>query len=83
MTNTSKNMATLEQLLTNVHDQHPAISHLMNEALTICQSRHVAHAGIHFQLRNALESIRVGRPDDATRYIQIALAIEERWAVTA
>jgi hypothetical protein len=72
-------LADLEQLLTQAHDQHPAIAKAMHEALTICQSRHVAHAGTHFQLRNALESIRIDRPDDATRYIQNALDIQARW----
>lgn len=82
----TKSLATLEQLLEGVRDgagRDPALAQAMSEAVKICQSRHVAHAGIHFQLQLALASIRTGRPsDDATRYIEIALDIQSLWSGT-
>ncbi len=78
-----KNLAALEQLLTDARDKYPATAEAMSEAVRICQSRHAVHGGINFNLRVALASLRAGRTDDATRYIQIALDIEDRWNSTA
>jgi hypothetical protein len=77
------NLAALEDLLSGVHDQakneHPALAQAMSEAVTICQSRHGVIAGVNMLLQLALASIRAGRPDDAVRYIEIAINIEQRW----
>lgn len=82
--NETRNPATLEQLLADVRDragsEHPWLAEVMREAVAICQSRHAVHAGTHLQLQAALASIRAGRSDDAARYIEIAIDIEERWA---
>jgi hypothetical protein len=80
----TKNMATLEQLLADVRDlassEYPAIAQAMTEAITICQSRHGVRAGVNLQLQGALLSIRAGRPEDAVRYLEIAIGIEDHWA---
>jgi hypothetical protein len=78
---TDTNLAALEQLLEDVHDEHPAITAL-SEAVTICQTRHAVHAGVNLQLQGALASIRAGRPEDAVAYIERALDIQARWAGT-
>jgi hypothetical protein len=81
----TKNLAALEKLLERVHGEHPAIAEDMREALAICQSRSVVHAGINFELQTALASLRTGRPEDAAASIKCALDIHAHWvgAVTA
>jgi hypothetical protein len=78
------NLAALEDLLTSVRDltqsEYPALASVMNEAALICETRHAIRAGINLQLQAALASIRSGRPEDATRYIEIALDIQARWS---
>lgn len=79
-TDTVPNMANLEQLLVDARDRAgPDLSEDLSEAVTICQTRHAVHGGIHLQLRAALASIRAGRQDDAVQYIERAIGIEERW----
>jgi len=73
-----KNLPALKRLLTEARDQAPEA---MGEALAILQSAHTVHAGVNLQLQAALASIRAGRPEDATRYIEIALGIQARWAL--
>jgi hypothetical protein len=81
MSNTdTKTLAGLEQLLTDVHDEHPAIAEVMREGVLICQTRRAAHGGISLQLQAALASIRSGHPEDATSYIECAIDIQARWA---
>jgi hypothetical protein len=80
---TAPNLDVLEGILSALRDQaksdYPALVLVMIEAVKICQSRHGVHAGVNLQLQAALTSIREERPDDAMRYIQIALDIEEHW----
>jgi hypothetical protein len=79
-TDTAPNLATLENILSAVRQsQYPGLAEVMTEAVTICQSRHGVHAGVNLHLRAALTSISAGWSDEATRFIEIALDIEDRW----
>jgi hypothetical protein len=79
-TTNTKNMAALEQLLADVRDRagiDPAIADAMREAVKISQTRHAVRAGFNLQLQGALHAIRQGRPDDATRFIEVAIGIAD------
>lgn len=79
------NMAALERLLSDVRDRpgiDPAIAEAMREAVMICQTGYAVHAGMNLQLQGALHSIRTGSPDEATRFIEIAISIQDHWAPT-
>ncbi|HEX3915531.1 MAG TPA: hypothetical protein VHW71_18685 [Steroidobacteraceae bacterium] len=78
-----KNMASLEHLLVEARDRagiDPAIAEAMREAIKICRTRYAVRAGINLQLQGALHAIRQDRPDDAARFIEVAIGIQARWA---
>jgi hypothetical protein len=79
----TKNLAVLEQLLSDVRDcatsEQPAIAEAISEAMKICQRRYTVYGGLSFQLQCALASIRTGRPEDAAQYIENARTIEANW----
>jgi hypothetical protein len=81
---TAPNLAALEELLSSLRDltqaEYPALAQVLSEAVLICQSRHAVHGGLTLQLQGALASIHQGRPDDAARFIEIAIGIQDRWA---
>jgi hypothetical protein len=85
MNDTTKNMATLEQLLSDVRDRagiDPAIADVMREAVMICQTGYTVRAGMNLQLQGALNSLRAGHPEDAARFIEVAIGIQDRWAAS-
>jgi hypothetical protein len=57
----------------------PTIAEAMREALKLCQSAHNVHAGINMQLQGALASLVTGHPDDAARFIERAVGIQDHW----
>jgi hypothetical protein len=80
MTNDTKTLATLEQILSDVRDRagiDPAIAETMREAVKICQSRHAVRADLNLQLPGAFHAIRRGSPDEATQFIEIAISIAD------
>ena len=82
-TDIAPNMATLEQLLSDVRDRpgiDPAIAETMREAVMIYRTGYGVRAGMNLQLQGALHSLRMGHPDDAVRFIEIAIGILDRWA---
>jgi hypothetical protein len=81
-TDTAPNMATLEQLLSDVRDRagiDPAIAEAMREAVKLCQTARTVRGGINMQLQGALASLLTGHPDDAARFIERAVSIQDHW----
>ena len=85
-TDTAPNLATLEQILSEVRDRagiDPAIAEAMHKAVTICQNGLLTvRSATELQLQGALHSIRMGHPGDAVRFIEIAISIQDRWTQT-
>jgi hypothetical protein len=50
----------------------------VSEAIKICQTAYNVRTGMNLQLQGALNAIRQDRPDDAGRFIAIAMGIQDR-----
>ena len=77
--------STLEALLAGVFDRaekdnREADTEAMREALKLCEADRTVHIGINVQLRGALDLIRAGNTEDASKYIERALRMQRIWS---
>jgi hypothetical protein len=77
--------ATLKALLAGVldraeKDNRQADTEAMREALKLCETERMVHIGIDVQLRGALDLIRAGNTEDASKYIERALRMLRIWS---
>ena len=77
--------STLEALLAGVFDRaekdnREADTEAMRRALKLCELDRTVHIGINVQLRGALDLIRAGNNEDASKYIERALRMQRIWS---
>jgi hypothetical protein len=78
-------ITTLQGLLDGVRDRaekdnRQADTEAMRVALKLCETERIVHIGINVQLRGALDLIRAGNTEDASKYLERALRTQRIWS---
>lgn len=78
-------LKTLEELLAGARDRamkdnREGDAEAMRNGLKLCETERMVHIGIVVQLRGALDLIRAGNTEDASKYIERALRTQRIWS---